>query len=334
MILPLLDLLVGHVGVQRACHLLGRPRASYYRDRRPRQHGPSAPVARPTPPNALSAAEKAEILAVLTSERFVDKSVAQAWATLLDEGVYLASQSTMHRILRANGGHGERRRQARHPAKKKPELLATGPGQVWTWDITKLRGPRRGIWYQLYVVIDIYSRYIVAWTLQHREDSDIATTMLEEAFGVHGIPDAVHADRGTSMTSKTVSDLLMDLGVERSHSRPKVSNDNPYSEAQFKTLKYAPVFPEHFGSITDARTFFAGFETYYNHEHRHSGIGLHTPASVHFGTATQIRAQRQATLDAAQAAHPDRFSSRPEAPKIPEMAWINDPSPATLIQSK
>jgi putative transposase len=199
---------------------------------------------------------------------------------------------------------------------------------------TKLRGPGRGIWFQLYVVLDIFSRYVLAWTVQATEDSEIAKTMMEEAMGVHGIPEAIHADRGTSMTSKPVAQLLLDLGVDRSHSRPRVSNDNPFSEAAFKTLKYAPVFPEAFGSLADARAFCATFFGYYNHEHRHSEIGLHTPASVHHGTAPEIRAQRQHTLDAAHAAHPERFGNRrPQAPKLPKAAWINQPSPQALIQT-
>lgn len=221
------------------------------------------------------------MLGVLTSERFCDKSVAQTWATLLDEGTYLCSMSTMHRLLRKHAAAGQRRRQATHPPRKKPELPATKPGQVWSWDITKLRGPGRGVWFQLYVVLDIFSRCVVAWTVQNTEDSGIAKTMLEEAMGVHGIPEAFHADRGTSMTSKPVAQFLLDLGVDRSHSRPKVSNDNPYSEAAFKTLKYAPVFPEAFGSLADARAFCEVFFGYYNHEHRHSGIGLHVPPQEH-----------------------------------------------------
>lgn len=335
MINPAVNQLAEFTGVKQACALLGRPRASHYRAHQPRVYGPvPAPPPRPAPPNALTDAEQAEVLAVLTSARFCDKSVAQTWATLLDEGTYLCSMSTMHRLLRAHGTAGERRRQATHPAKKKPELLATRPGQVWSWDITKLRGPTRGVWYQLYVVLDIFSRYVVAWTIQTTEDSSIATTMLEEAIGIHGIPEAIHADRGTSMTSKPVAHLLLDLGVDRSHSRPRVSNDNPYSEAAFKTLKYAPVFPEAFGSLADARGFCQAFFDYYNHEHRHSGIGLHTPASVHHGTAPAIRAQRQATLDTAHAAHPDRFGNRrPQAPKLPTAAWINQPSPEALIQT-
>lgn len=335
MIHPVVDELAAFTGVKQACALLGRPRASHYRAK-PRVYGPvPAPPPRPAPPNALSETEQAAVLGVLTSERFCDKSVAQTWATLLDEGIYLCSMSTMHRLLRAHGAAGERRRQATHPAKQKPELLATRPGQIWSWDITKLRGPARGTWYQLYVVLDIFSRYVVAWTLQTTEDSGIATTMLDDAMTVHGIPIAVHADRGTSMTSKPVAQLLLDLGVDRSHSRPRVSNDNPYSEAAFKTLKYAPAFPDAFGSLADARSFCQTFFDYYNHEHRHSGIALHTPASVHYGTAAGIRAQRQATLDAAHAAHPDRFGNRrPQAPKLPTAAWINPPSPQALIQTQ
>ncbi len=343
MIIPLVDQLAALTSVAVACALLGRARASHYRAQKEAERraalrfGPQpAPVrpARPTPPNALSTAERQRVLAVLTEARFADKAVAQTWATLLDEGTYLCSMSTMHRVLRAHGLAGERRAQATHRPRKRPELLATKPGQVWSWDITKLRGPTRGLYYDLYVVIDIYSRYVVAWTIAAREDSEIAKTMLEEAMGVHGIPEAIHADRGTSMTSKPVAQLLVDLGVTKSHSRPHVSNDNPYSEAAFKTLKYAPVFPTNFGSLQDARAFCEEFFTYYNHDHRHSGIGLHTPASVHYGTATQIRAQRQVTLDAAYAANPGRFTrQRPEAPKLPTAAWINQPSQEALIQT-
>jgi putative transposase len=282
----------------------------------------------------LNQVERDHVLAVLTGERFADRSVAQTWAILLDEGVYLCSMSTMHRILRAAGCSGERRRQATHSARVKPELVATKPMDVWSWDITKLQGPERGLYYDLYVALDIYSRYVVAWTVAAREDSEIAKTMFEEAMGVHGIPGALHADRGTSMTSKPVAQLLLDLNVTRSHSRPRVSNDNPFSEAAFKTLKYAPAFPERFGGIQDARAFCERFFGHYNHEHRHSGIGLHTPASVHHGTATEIRAQRAATLNAAYAANPDRFRHRrPTPPRLPNAAWINQPSQEALIQS-
>jgi len=331
-IAPATDALAEQLCTARACALLGRARASHYRARRSTPVGPRRP--RPCPPNALTEPEREAVLAVLTSARFADKSVAQTWAVLLDEGVYLASRSTMHRILRAAGQSGERRRQATHPARTKPELLATAPMDVWTWDITKLRGPERGVYYDLYVVLDIFSRYVVGWTVAAREDAEIAKHMIEQAIDTHGRPGALHADRGTSMTSKPVAQLLVDLGVTRSHSRPHVSNDNPYSEAQFKTLKYAPVFPDRFGSLADARAFCETFFAYYNHEHRHSGIGLHTPASVHHGTATEIRAQRVVTLDAAYTANPARFRHRrPTPPKLPTAAWINQPSREALIQS-
>ena len=332
MINPAVDGLAEHVGTAAACALLGRSRASHYRAKNPPPPRPRTP--RPAPANKLSAAERAHVLAVLTSQRFADKSVAQVWATLLDEGTYLCSMSTMHRILREHDMAGERRRQASHPPRTRPELVATAPGQVWSWDITKLKGPERGVYYDLYVVLDIFSRFVVGWTIAAREDAEIAKNLLEHAMGIHGVPEAIHADRGTSMTSKPVAQLLVDLGVARSHSRPHVSNDNPYSEAAFKTLKYAPVFPERFGSLADAGAFAEQFFAYYNHEHRHCGIGLHTPASVHFGTAGQVRAQRQATLVAAYAARPERFGHRrPQAPKLPEAAWINQPSQEALIQT-
>lgn len=274
MINPLVEELAVHTNISRACDLLGRPRGSHYRAvrqanaPRPRRE----PASRPAPSNKLTDTERAEVLGVLTSPRFCDKSVAQTWAVLLDEGTYLCSMSTMHRILRENDAAGERRRQATHPPRKKPELVATGPGQVWSWDITKLRGPTRGVYYDLYVVLDIFSRFVVAWTIAACEDGDIAKAMLEEAMGVHGIPEAIHADRGTSMTSKPVAQLLVDLNVARSHSRPRVSNDNPYSESQFKTMKYAPAFPQTFGSLADARAFGTEFFGYYNHEHRSPGL--------------------------------------------------------------
>ena len=332
MIAPAVTELAELSSTARACALLGRPRASHYRAQQPPV--PAQRTPRPTPPNALTDGERERILEVLDSPRFCDKSVTQTWATLLDEGVYLASRSTMHRVLRACGQAGERRRQATHPARVKPELLATQPVEVWSWDITKLRGPQRGVYYDLYVILDIYSRYIVDWTVAAREDTDIAKNMLAQAMQVHGKPGSVHADRGTSMTSKPVAQLLVDLGVARSHSQPHVSNDNPYSEAQFKTLKYCPVFPDRFGSLPDARAFCEQFFGYYNHEHRHSGLGLHTPASVHHGSATEIRAQRAVTLDAAYTAHPQRFRRPPTPPKLPTAAWINQPSSEALIQNK
>jgi len=317
--------LAQHVRTARACALLGRSRAGHYRAGRAPMLGPARP--HPGAANALTDAERKQVLAVLTSERFVDKSVAQVWATLLDEGTYLCSQSSMHRVLRANRAAGERRSQATHPARTVPELHATRPGQVWSWDITKLKGPQRGVYYDLYVIIDIYSRYVVGWTIAAREDSPIATALMRAAMREHGTPEVIHADRGTSMTSKPVAQLLVDLGIIRSHSRPRVSNENPFSESQFKTLKYCPAFPETRGSLADARAFRHAFFTYYNHEPRHCGIGLHTPASVHHGTAHEVRKMRQQILDAAYAAHPHRFGHRrPLPPQLPAEARINQPS--------
>ena len=332
MINPAVDDLAQQVGTARACALLGRARAGHYRAQQPRILGPARP--RPAAANALTDVERVQVLGVLTGDRFVDKSVAQTWATLLDEGTYLCSQSSMHRVLRANNAAGERRSQAKHPARTVPELLAVRPGQVWSWDITKLKGPERGVYYDLYVILDIFSRYVVGWTVAAREDSQIAKELMEAAMAVHGKPEVIHADRGSSMTSKPVAQLLVDLTITRSHSRPRVSNDNPYSESQFKTMKYCPAFPQNFGSVADARAFGQAFFDYYNHEHRHSGIGLHTPASVHHGTAHGIRVLRQATLDAAYTANPDRFRHRrPHPPKLPAAAWINPPSREAFIQS-
>jgi len=318
-----------------ACRLLGRSRATHYRDQRP-VFGPPAP--RPSPPNALCGAERQQVLTLLRSDEYCDLAPAQVWARLLDDGVYLCSIRTMYRLLAAAGENRERRRQRTHPANKKPELLATKANTVWSWDITKLRTTTRGKYYELYVIIDIYSRYVVGWMVADTETGELAKDFIEGVYLEQGIAKGdltLHADRGTSMTSKPVSQLLVDLGVDRSHSRPHVSNDNPYSEAMFKTLKYCPAFPATFGCLEDARVFCKAFFEYYNHEHRHSGIGLHTPASVHYGTATAIRAERAKVLDTAFAANPERFSGRrPTPPKLPTAAWINDPSREALIQSK
>jgi len=320
---------------KQACALLGASRATRYRRRRAPVAGPPAP--RPTPPNALTEAERQHILAVLRSEEYCDLAPAQVWARLLDDGIYLCSISTMYPLLAIAGENRERRRQRTHPAKKKPELIARRPNQVWSWDITKLQGPQRGTYYELFVIIDIFSRYVVGWTVSPAETGELAEAFIADTLGTHGIDRdqlTLHADRGTSMTSKPVAQLLVDLGVARSHSRPPVSNDNPYSEANFKTLKYCPAFPGKFGSIEDARTFCAAFFDHYNHVHRHAGIGLHTPASVHYGTAVEIRAQRAITLDAAYNANPARFGyRRPQPPKLPTVAWINEPNPEALIKS-
>jgi putative transposase len=300
-----------------------------------------APAARAAPVNQLSSAERLHILAVLDSDRFVDMAPVEVFATLLDEGVYLASVATLYRVLRDNRQVVERRRQARHPARKRPELIATGPGQVFTWDITKLPGPTRGVYYDAYVMIDIFSRYVVGWKVAATESAELAHGFMTDVFTVHGVPQVVHADRGTSMTSKKVADLLADLQVVRSHSRPHVSNDNPYSEAAFKTVKYHPTFPGRFGSIQDARTFCDTFFAWYNHEHHHSGVGLHTPASVHYGLAEAETVARQEVLDTAWSAHPERFTRRPEPKtlRLPGPAWINKPEepatdqPETLTQA-
>jgi transposase InsO family protein len=294
--------------------------------------GPVRPAAaRAAPVNRLSPAERAHILAVLDSDRFVDTAPVEVFATLLDEGVYLASVATLYRVLRENRQVVERRRQARHPARKRPELIATGPAQVFTWDITKLPGPTRGLYYDAYVMIDIFSRYIVGWKVAATESAELAEGFIADVFAIHGVPQVVHADRGTSMTSKKVADLLADLHVVRSHSRPHVSNDNPFSEAAFKTVKYHPTFPSRFGSIQDARAFCEAFFTWYNHEHHHSGIGLHTPAAVHYGHSSATGVARQQVLDTAWAAHPERFTRRPEpkALRMPDAAWINKPEPVT-----
>jgi putative transposase len=328
------DELAPVLGVKPACDLLGHSRAGHYRRLQPAVYGP--PRLRPTPPNALTAEERARVFEVLHEPEHVDLAVSQVWARLLDAGVYLCSIATMY-LLRDAGETRERLRQRTHPAKTKPQLQATGPNQCWSWDITKLQGPSRGVFYDLYVIIDIYSRYVISWMVAPSENAELARDFIADAIAAQGIDEGqltIHADRGSSMTSKPVAQLLVDLGVARTHSRPHVSNDNPYSEANFKTLKYCPAFPGRFGSIEDARSFCASFFEYYNHEHHHSGVGLHTAASVHYGTAGEVRELRQQTLDAAYAANPDRFSGqRPQAPKLPTVAWINQPTPEALIQS-
>jgi putative transposase len=266
---------------------------------------------------------------VLHDERFCDLAPASVYATLLDEGSYLCSTSTMYRLLRAQGETGDRRRHATHPARVKPELLASGPNQCWSWDITKLAGPAKWTWYYLYVILDIYSRYVVGWMVAAGEAALLAERLLADTIAAQGVKPAqltIHADRGTSMTAKPVAMLLADLGVTRSHARPHVPDDNPYSESQCKTLKHHPTFPERFGCIQDARSFCRRFFGWYNHQHRHSGIALLTPADVHLGRAEQITLARGAVLDAAFAAHPERFAGKPpQPPRLPEAVWINKP---------
>ena len=323
------DELAPVVGRARACQVLGRSRASHYRRRNPCAR---RPVARRRSVRALNDTEREHVVEVLNSERFCDLAPAQVWARLLDEdGTYLCSISTMYRLLRERDEVRERRRIARHPAHVKPELVADGPNQVWSWDITKLRGPYKWTWFHLYAILDVYSRYAVGWTVTTRESGRLAEQLIDACLIDEGIGRdqlTIHADRGSSMTSKPVVQLLAELGVTRSHSRPHVSNDNPYSEANFKTLKYFPTFPDRFTSLAHARTFIDGFFTYYNLEHRHSGIGLHTPADVHHGRHHAVREARQHVLDAAYAARPERFNRPPAAPTIPDIAWINRPSEA------
>jgi putative transposase len=326
------ELVAVKVTTRVAAGLTGISRATATRKARPVPPETGKVRSLAVPANKLSPAERASVLAVLDCDEFVDSPPLQVYATLLARGQYLCSVSTMYRILAEAEQVKERRRLARHPARAVPELVATGPGQVYSWDITKLAGPCRGVYYDAYVMIDIFSRYIVGAHVHAREEGVLAEEMMAEVFAIHGIPQVVHADRGTSMTSKTVATLLADLGITRSHSRPQVSNDNPYSESLFKTMKYLPAFPERFGCLADARAFMDHFVTAYNHEHHHTGIGLHTPADVHYGLAKTVAQDRSAALAAARLAHPERFSSStdPKILELPQSAWINQPEAPTI----
>jgi putative transposase len=303
------------------------PRSTYYRVLKPVEK--KAKVSRTKSPRALSDEERLEILALLHEERFVDKAPAEIYATLLDEGVYYCSISTMYRILHSAKEVRERRDQLRHPEYKKPELLATGPNQVWSWDITKVKGPAKWNHYYLYVIIDIFSRYVVGWMVATRETGILAKALIAETCKRQAIREeqlVIHSDRGPSMTSKTVALLLADLGVVKSLNRPYVSNDNPYSESQFKTLKYRPAFPARFGSIQDARLKCRQLFTWYNNEHYHTGIALMTPSTVHHGRAAACNSRRQAVLCSTYAAHPERFvKGQPKPLPLPQEAWINKP---------
>ncbi len=326
--------LAGRIGqTAEACEALGIARSTLYRRR---QTVTSNAKRRPRSHRALDVTERELVLGALHSERFVDKAPAQVWATLLDEGIYYCSIRTMYRILAENGEVRERRNQLRHPNYQKPELLAEAPNQVWSWDITKLRGPVKWTYYYLYVILDIFSRYVTGWMLARRESAELARRLISESCRKQNIePDqlTIHADRGSSMRSKSVAMLLADLGVTKTHSRPYVSNDNPYSESQFKTLKYCPQFPSRFGSIEDGRLFCGGFLDYYNHERRHSGIGLMTPAAVHDGLAEQLTTARRQILLEAHRAHPERFvRGMPQPPVLPPQAWINPPPEKTTRQ--
>lgn len=321
--------LAPQVGAKAACAAMAVPRASYYRRRSAKPPAPGKP--RPSPKRALAPSERRAVLDMLHSPRFMDRAPAEAYAALLDERAYMCSIRTMYRILAENKETRERRSQARHPGYSAPELLATGPNQVWSWDITKLKGPGKWGHFHLYVVMDIFSRYVVGWMVAEGEGAALASRLILETCRRQGIAPGrltLHADRGSSMKSKPVALLLSDLGVVKSHSRPHVSDDNPYSESQFKTLKYSSGFPGRFGSIQDAREFCRGFFAWYNDGHRHWGIGLMTPEAVHHGRAAGITALRQGTLAAAFAARPERFvNGVPKPPKVPDAAWINKPKP-------
>lgn len=319
--------------VQTACWALGVPRASYYRHLSPPVQRRSEGTRRRPPAWALSPAERDKVLEVLHSPRFVDKAPAEVYATLLDEGTYLCSERTMYRILRSVGEVRERRNQLRRPPAAKPELVAKAPNQVWSWDITKLKSTDKRAFYCLYVVLDIFSRYVVGWCVVPREDATVARELVEACCDRHGItPDqlTLHADLGAAMTSRTMAECMIDLGIVRSHSRPHVSNDNPYSEAGFKTFKYRPDYPGRFGPIEEARAYFHDLFAWYNHEHRHLGIGLLTPADMHFGRASEVTAKRARVLAAAYAEHPERFRRQPVPPTVPTEAWINQPDPSLL----
>ena len=321
------------LGVASTCAALGVSSASYYRHL---HLDPDREVTRPSPARALPLRERTAVIDMLHEPRFVDRAPAEVYARLLDEGRYLCSERTMYRILEENQEVRERRDQLRHPHYAAPELLATGPNELWSWDITKLAGPAKWTYFYLYVILDVFSRSVVGWMVAHRESAVLAEKLIHETCIRQGIVPGqltLHADRGSSMTSKAVALLLSDLGVTKSHSRPHVSNDNPFSEAQFKTLKYRPEFPDRFGSIEEARAFCQAFFNWYNMEHRHSGIGLLTPEDVHLGRAACRLAARGAVLAVAYAAHPERFvRGLPQPAAPPTAVWINPPksSPPTL----
>lgn len=319
--------LAGAIGVAPACESMGVTRSTlYYQRRDPKQEAKP----RPKPARALTDGERQKVLDELHDDRFVDKSPGEVWATLLDEGTYLCSERTMYRILADNEEVKERRNQLKHPEYTKPELLAEGPNEVWSWDITKLRGPVKWTYFYLYVILDIFSRYVVGWMVAPRETAGLAQKLIRESCKKQAIDPGqltIHADRGSPMIAKTTSQLFVNLGINKSHSRPHVSDDNPYSESQFKTLKYCPGFPDRFGSLQDSVAFCRSFFTWYNTEHRHSGIGMLTPEVVHYGLARDVVESRKKVLEVAFEAHPERFvRGVPLPPALPEAAWINPPA--------
>jgi len=313
------------LGIVATCAALGVARSTFYRHRQPR------PISRQRPRSvrALVPAERQAVLEVLHEPRFVDLSPAEVYATLLDEGRYLCSERTIYRVLAANAEVRERRNQLRHPCYQKPELLATAPNRVWSWDITKLLGPAKWTYFYLYVLLDLFSRYVVGWMVAHRELAALAEKLIAESCERQEIVPGqltVHADRGAAMTSKPVALLMADLGVTKSHSRPHVSNDNPFSESQFKTMKYRPDFPQRFGSIEHARGYGNDFFPWYNTEHHHVGLGLFTPHDVHYGLAAAKREARARVLAETYVRHPERFPNGCPVPRpLPSAVWINPP---------
>ena len=328
------EILAQRVGVTSACDALGVPRSSLYATRKPRP-----PKVRQTPiaPRALSATQKALVRQTLDSGRFADQAPREVYATLLDEGCYLCSVPSMYRILRQNGEVRERRGQLRHPTYAKPCLLATGRNQVWTWDITRLLGPAKWVGFCLYVLLDLFSRFVVGWLVAERESAALAEQLIAECAARQGIALGqlrLHSDRGGPMTAQSLALLFSDLGVSPSLARPHTPDDNPYSEAQFKTVKYHPTFPERFGSLPEARAWGWQFFHWYNHQHHHTGLGLMTPAAVHFGQAQDLFLERQRVLQRAYAAHPERFVKvLPKPPSLPEVVWINPPQPGETARS-
>ena len=331
-----LNELAPDIGLAPACLALAVNRSGVYREdarRRKLARASAPPAPRPRAPLALSEGERCELLEVLNSERFADCAPRTIYAQLLDEGRYLGSVRTMYRLLASAGQSCERRNQRVHRAYAAPELLAVQPNEVWSWDITKLKGPVKWAYFHLYVILDIFSRYVVGWMIAPRESALLAEQLIAETVAKHNIAPGtltLHADRGSSMRSKPVAALLVDLEVARTHSRPYVSDDNPFSEAQFKTLKYRPEFPERFGCIEDARAHSQHFFTWYNGSHCHSGIGFMTPQSVHYGRANAVFEKRAQTLDAAFLANPKRFKGNaPQPPRLPTAVWINPPKQET-----
>ena len=316
------------LGPVAACAALGVSRASLHRLQNPPPLL-AEPRPRPSPPRALTPEERVIVLGHLHAERFQDRSPTEVYGTLLDEGVYCCSIRTLYRILATEGETHERRDQLTHPPYQKPQLLATAPNQLWSWDITKLLGPAKWTYFYLYVILDVFSRYVVGWMIADREGKELARQFIAETCAKQGIPPGqltIHADRGPSMSSKPVALMLADLGVTKTHSRPHVSDDNPFSESHFKTLKYRPEFPDRFGSLQHARSFCQDFFPWYNTEHHHSGLGLLTPEVVHSQRAEQVRKLRQQTLDIAYTVHPERFVRKPpQPPALPTEVWINPP---------